>query len=227
MRLLITEVTDMSAGSFCVAGWDIDSHVMIRPLPNGSNWTTATIAQYAVEPGILMEFSPTGRAHNGSFPHTTEDTEVNAANISVIDRSAQNWLGPNSPSRARTVQEAFGGNVESGSEYRGRLQSLYVGSGTRCRSLWGIEVPRENIEFISDSYKGGPERLKAVVDDGDHRYVFSVSSHSLKEAFGHGGLAAVEALLPASGQLHVRLGLARPFSDAPKKCNLMLNGVYG
>ena len=94
MRLLITEVTDMSAGSFCVAGWDIDSHVMIRPLPNGSNWTTATIAQYAVEPGILMEFSPTGRAHNGSFPHTTEDTEVNAANISVIDRSAQNWLGP-------------------------------------------------------------------------------------------------------------------------------------
>lgn len=66
----------MSTGNFCVAGWDVNQLRMVRPLPGGRNWTAALLAQYAVVPGALIEFSPTGVAHNSSYPHLTEDTQV-------------------------------------------------------------------------------------------------------------------------------------------------------
>lgn len=133
MRLLITDVTDMSPGNFCVAGWDIQNNVMVRPLPNGSNWTSALLGQYDVRPGILMDFAPAGRQHNGTYPHSTEDTVVNLTQIAVADRSAHDWLNTTSAARAETVQEAFDGNVQYNRVYRGQRQGIYVAQGTRRR----------------------------------------------------------------------------------------------
>jgi hypothetical protein len=84
-----------------------------------------------------------------------------------------------------------------------------------------VTIPRNQLSFFDDFGK-----LKAILDDGEGRYVISVSSRALKEAYRAGGSAAAEAILPAGGNLHVRLGLARGFGSQPDKCYLMINGVY-
>jgi hypothetical protein len=52
MDILITDVTEMHASNYCVAGWDADGGRMIRPLPGGSNWTGHLLAAH----GILCLF---------------------------------------------------------------------------------------------------------------------------------------------------------------------------
>ena len=94
-------------------------------------------------------------------------------------------------------------------------------NGVQTRSLWGLEIPRQNIEFVTDFNK-----LKAVVVDANHEYIMAVSSKALKDAHRAGGDANVTALLPAQGALHVRLGLARAWGAHPDKCYLMVNGVF-
>ena len=93
MQLVITDVTEMSAGNYCVAGWDVDSHRMVRPLPGGHNWTAAQLAQHGIDPGALVEFTPPGQSHNGKYPHRTEDTPVQPHGISLVDDTAFNWFG--------------------------------------------------------------------------------------------------------------------------------------
>jgi hypothetical protein len=39
MDIFITDVTEMHAGNYCVAGWDAAGGQMIGPLPGGFNWT--------------------------------------------------------------------------------------------------------------------------------------------------------------------------------------------
>ena len=51
MDILITDVTEMHASNYCVAGWDADGGRMIRPLPGGSNWTGHLLAAHGIQPG--------------------------------------------------------------------------------------------------------------------------------------------------------------------------------
>lgn len=122
MRLLITDVTEMSGGNFCVAGWSAQSSSMVRPLPNGSNWTLNGLAVHGISPGATVDFVPTGAQSTGAFPHQTEDKIVDANQISVQNIATPAWLGPTSAARAATVQEAFNGHVHHNSQFRGRLQ---------------------------------------------------------------------------------------------------------
>ena len=162
MQILITDVTEMGGGNFCVAGWHSQTQRMVRPLPSGGNWSTALIAAHNIRPGITISANPAGLA-NGAFPHRTEDTPINAATIQVVNVAAPDWLGAASPRRALTVDAAFNGNVVINSEWNGRLQGAHVPVGTQGRSLWGLEVSANAIAFIEDFGK-----LKAVVNDG-HR----------------------------------------------------------
>lgn len=221
MRLLITDVTEMSGGNFCVAGWNSQSGSMVRPLPNGSNWTSNGLAVHGIRPGVTVDFISTGAQSIGSFPHRTEDKIVDANQISPQNIPIPAWLGPASPPRAATVQEAFNGHIQHNSEFRGRRQGVHVVNGHQTRSLWGLEIPRQNITFVTEF-----DKLKAIVVDADHEYIMAVSSKALKEAFRAGGDANVSALLPPQGRLHVRLGLARAWGAHPDKCFLMVNGVF-
>jgi len=221
MNVLITDVTEMGGGNYCVAGWCAAAGSMIRPLPNGANWSTAMLVSKGVAPGVTLDFQPNGHPGNGDYPHTTEDTPVNPAFVQLVNPGPPNWTGAGAPPTAATVQQAFGHAVHHNSQWNGRLQGIYVPRGTQTRSLWGVTVPRDQLSFFEDFGK-----LKADLDDGDARYVISVSSRVLKEAYRAGGSAAAEATLPAGGNLHVRLGLARAFGSHPDKCFLMVNGVY-
>lgn len=220
MQILITDVTEMGGGNYCVAGWDGQAQRMVRPLPSGGNWPTALIALHNIRPGITISAAAAGNA-NGAFPHRTEDTPINSDTIQLVNSGPPNWLGAGSPHRTMTVDAAFGGNVVANSVWNGRIQGAHVPVGTQGRSLWGLEIDSNAITFIEDFNK-----LKAVVNDGHNAYVLSVSARTLKEQYRNGGADAANALLPNGARLHVRLGLARAWSSHPDKCYVMVNGVY-
>jgi hypothetical protein len=146
-RLLITDVTEMHNGNFCVAGWDIDHSGMVRPLPNGANWTAALISQHAIVPGAVINVEFSEVQHNSNYPHLTEDRHINSATTVNLNAAAPNWFAYNAPPVAASIAAAFGGNVQHNSTWNGRLQGVFVPSGTQFGSLAAVALPRANIVF--------------------------------------------------------------------------------
>lgn len=88
-----------------------------------------------------------------------------------------------------------------------------------------MSTSRPNLEFFENDYKG-EKSLRAYITDQDARYSLPVVAKNLRELYRSKGAAAVNKLLPKSGNLHVRVGLARAWPDQPGKCTVMINGVY-
>jgi len=220
MRLLITEVTEMHGGNFCVAGWRATTQTMVRPLPNGANWTLGLLNQHGVVPGATLKVQASGVLPNGVYPHLTEDTPIGLVNITPVQAGPASWCGPGAPPVATSVEDAFQGGVEFNSLWNGVRQGVYVPVGTQARSLWAVSVPRMNLMFLEEF-----DKLKVSLNDGTATYKLAVSSKTIKEAWRAGGLASVALALPALGQVHVRLGLARAFGNPADKCYMMVNGV--
>jgi hypothetical protein len=47
ISIVLTDVTEMHGANYCVASWDPKDGRMIRPLPNGTNWTIALLGSHA------------------------------------------------------------------------------------------------------------------------------------------------------------------------------------
>jgi hypothetical protein len=218
MELLITDVTEMSGGQYCVAGWDVAAKRMVRPLPGGSNWPAALVAQHGIISGKLIRVQPQGRP-NGIFPHRTEDTPIDVASIAASNGVFSAWLGASAPEVATDLNSGFGGNLRWNKVWAGVKQGVHTQPGTQCGSLVAVRVPKENLTFAKVF-----DTLKATLDYGSARYQLTVSSKVLKEAWRAGGLPAVNTVLPGRAEFHVRVGLARPYEDPPN-CYAMLNGV--
>jgi hypothetical protein len=216
--VLITDVTEMASGTYCVAGWDIAGTKMVRPLPNGSNWSAALLTQHGIVAGKLIRVTP-GGASNGVFPHRTEDTLIDLASITTLSGVFTDWLGPSAPQVAADLKSGFGGFLQSNKTWNGVKQGVHTPPSVQCSSLVAVRVPKPNLVFTESFGK-----LKATLNDGFDSYQLTVSSKALKEAWRNGGLVGVTNALPARNELHVRVGLARPF-DNPPKCYAMLNGV--
>lgn len=221
MRILITDVTEMHAGNYCVAGWCTQLNEMVRPLPNGANWTSRLLTMHTVVPGSTVGVQPIRIPLGSVYPHRTEDTPIDQSSIQLFRRGPEPWFGPGAPPTALTLDEAFQGQVGHNSVWNGCMQGVYVPAGATVRSLWAIRVSRDRLRFEVDF-----EKLKAVLDDGANRYRLAVSSAALKEAWRAGGLAEIHQALPHAGTLHVRVGLARAWQGQPDKCYAMINGVY-
>jgi hypothetical protein len=82
-----------------------------------------------------------------------------------------------------------------------------------------------NLEFFENDYKGN-KSLRAYMTDSHGRYSLPVVAKNLRELYRSAGAREVNKLLPKSGDLHVRVGLARAWSGQPGKCTVMINGVY-
>jgi len=219
MEVLITDVTVMHGGNYCVAGWSADVTRIIRPLPSGHHWSEALVAKHNIVPGSLIRVQPSVKP-NCAFPHKTEDTPIDPETIQLVTVGFKNWTGAAAPPTSSTIMEGFSGNVLWNSVWDNVRQGVYVLEGKQCASLAAIMVDRPRISLREDFGK-----LKAVVSDGQDQYKLTVSSRVLREAWEQGGLAAAEAALPTRAQLHVRVGLARTYQDEPTKCYMMLNGA--
>ena len=220
MRLLITEVTEMHGGNFCVAGWRAATQTMVRPLPNGANWTQGLLNQHGVAPGATLDIQASGASPNGAYPHLTEDTPVALASITTVAAGPASWIGPGAPLVAASIEDAFQGSVQFNSIWHGVRQGVSVLVGAQTRSLWAVSVPRVNLTFLEEFNK-----LKVSLDDGLATFKLAVSSKAIRDAWRKGGLAGVASALPGHGQVHVRLGLARAFGSPADKCYMMVNGV--
>ena len=222
MRLIITDVTEMHGGNYCVAGWNAQAQRMVRPLPNGANWTAKLLQQHGIVPGASIDVTPTGQHHASAFPHHTEDTLVDQATIHHVNGGPINWFAAGAPLTYGTVSGAFSGHVFHNSIWNNVLQGVYVPVGAQIGSLAAVRLPQTAVQFVEEF-----DKLKAVLNDGDAYYKLAVSSLALKTAWRQGGLAAVRQALPATPQFHIRLGLARAFGNPPDKCYLMVNGIHG
>ena len=92
MDILITDVTEMHASNYCVAGWDAGGGRMIRPLPGGSNWTGHLLAVHSIQPGATIRVVTTGGQPNSAYPHRTEDTPVDAAKTGLVNTGPSPWF---------------------------------------------------------------------------------------------------------------------------------------
>jgi hypothetical protein len=70
MDIVITEVTEMSSGNYCVAGWCPAQNRMVRPLPVGHNWSALQLEQYAIAPGASK---PRPHSLTTNYPSTPTD----------------------------------------------------------------------------------------------------------------------------------------------------------
>jgi hypothetical protein len=218
MDILITDVTEMSGTTYCVAGWDVAKKRMVRPLPDGGHWPEALITKYKIQPGVLLGVRPHGQP-TGALPHLTEDTPVDSTSIKAV-QSTPDWVGPDAPKVSANLEEAFGGNLHWNSTFRDVHQGVYVETGTKCDSLAAVNIKASELSFVEPF-----DKLKAVLNDGTESYQLPVSSHIFKEAWRNGGLSEATLLLPKRQILHVRVGLARDFEGQPNKCYLMINGI--
>jgi hypothetical protein len=218
MDILITDVTEMGQDNYCVAGWDTDGKRMVRPLPNGGNWTASLVTQHGIDAGTMISVEPRGKA-NGNYPHLTEDTRIDLASIKPSKGVFSDRLGESAPQVAASISAGFGGYLQWNKEWKGVKEGVYALPGARCSSLVAVRVPNANLAF-SEAFG----KLKATLNDGSDSYQLTVSSKVLKEAWRAGGLMAVNNALPTTEGFHVRVGLARPFGN-PLRCYAMLNGV--
>jgi len=221
VELLITEVTEMHGGTYCVAGWCFATGNMIRPLPNGGNWSESLLRPHGVAPGVVLHVQPNGMQPDSTYPHRTEDTPIDPAGTKLVKAGPRLWSGFGAPPAAATLNDAFQGHIGHNSLWNGVLHGAYVPIATRTRSLYAIAMDCGRLQLFEDG-----DHLRAYLDDGSGRYNISISCRQLKELHRRSGLNAVKASLPSSGRLHVRVGLAREWGKYPGKCFVMINGIH-
>ncbi len=109
--------------------------------------------------------------------------------------------------------------------WNGTRKGAYVQEGTQIGSLAAVSISVPNLEFFENDYKG-EKSLRAYMTDSNTRYSLPVVAKYLRESYRSKGAAPLNKLLPKSGNLHVRVGLARAWAGQPGKCTVMINGVY-
>lgn len=230
-ELLITDVTRYG-DLFCVAGWDLYNGGMIRPEPPTANafaeasrfWTHQHAGPgkfFSV--GNRVRFDAASAPANFPFPHATEDRIFAAGNNNVVlgQMTSAQIAQAVAASVSGSIDEAFGGHL-----HRAYSGKAHVIAGTHTGSLDAIEIERGSISFYEDNPSPGKRRLRARINQDGIGYDFSVPADAARSRFLEGGVAALEADAAASQNIHVRLGLSRPFAAMPNSCYAQINGLY-
>lgn len=219
-QVLITEVTRMSGGQVCVAGIDIQSGVMVRPLmPDGSNWDErAWVDENFHQVGNLLSFRPAIAGHP-AYPHATEDFRVAHVTLLATSSSAELYAA---------CVETADGNIDD--IFDGQLiDGKYVVADSPCRSLGCVLVNEGKIRV---SAPFGSKVQVSYRDDCGTWHNLSVTELWTKNqgAPEVGAEALAERLNVRGGAVALRLGLARAWDGGdqgfdPKRCYLQLNGL--
>jgi hypothetical protein len=224
MRLVITDVTEMHRGNYCVAGWDAVASRMVRPLPNGQNWTATLLTQHHIAPGAIVRVDASVVQPNSVYPHRTEDTPIVSATIATVSAGPGQWSGPQSPPAAGTLSGAFQNHLQTTGHWNGALKA-YVAEGTQIGSLAAVSIQSGELEFFEDDYQGNLS-LRAFLTDSQTRYNLPVVAKGLRESYRVNGVETLNQALPLGSAMHVRVGLARAWSGQAGRCYVMVNGVY-
>ena len=227
--VLVTEVTRMKGGRFCVAGWDVHTGRMVRPLPPaGQNWQLHH-GRAPFVPGQLLNCRPgRRRAATPILPHCTEDLFLAGHPYVLAHLDEPQLYQLLLETIDRSMIDVFGQEL---------IEGRYLEEGSGRRSLGGIVVPRAKLFFYHDL-----GRLRLHLIDADHsRHDLAVTddkllhyfSPGLEEPDHHFGEKEANEWLelndPAVGII-LRIGLARGWAGTekawnPRRCYAQLNGI--
>jgi hypothetical protein len=169
MQLVITEVTEMHGGHYCVAGWCSAKKLMLRPLPNGQNWTSALLDAHSISVGATVEIQVSGASVVSTYPHRTEDTPITVAGTKLISAGLATWFGPHAPPLSPTLYDAFQSCLVTTGKWDGAMTGAHVPEGAKIGSLAAVHVPFGNLTFFEGDFQG-KTRLRARLTDKNGCY---------------------------------------------------------
>ncbi|WP_423143031.1 dual OB domain-containing protein [Parablastomonas sp. CN1-191] len=210
----------MTGGLVCVAGIDLASGAMVRPLKtDGTNWEEEKWVNggYMVV-GNVLNLEPGNTPHR-SFPHAHEDFFVLTVGVAGEATNTELFSACNATASV-SVASVLDPHI---------MAKKYVNAGSECRSLFCVVQPKHSIK-LSDKF----EKIQLSFPCYDGWYNLPVTDLAARSAGDP--TAGVENLRGridgASSHIAVRLGLAREWDGPnhdydPKRCYLQVNGVIG
>ncbi len=220
MDVIVTDLTNMSRGNHCVAGYDPTSLRMIRPKPNGRNWTSDQIDTYKIEVGRVLNLGT--RAHQqlqSHLPHRNEDWFVYADEMKPGNKAMPQ------PNSSDSLQGCFGNNVVQGRGYRYYFKA-YVEDGVNCCSLAGLNQNTKNLYLFFTEFDGKRKLRAKFIDSAGEGWDLGVTSTELNNQIqDKENLKAYNRQLGEREHIHLRVGLARRFPAQHNRCFVQLNGI--
>ena len=215
-QMLVTEVTRMGDGMVCVAGIDVASGAMIRPLqPDGRNWPEDKwVDTGRMRVGNMLSLALAAPAVSDK-PHGTEDVRV--ARIAGLG--------------AATAAALFDACVETADDDLTDIigdyliDDKYVEERADCRSLGCLIVDTDSVS-VSKPF----EKIRVSFNDADGvRHHLSVTELAF-DGQDDNALAALRNRMAGHDRVALRIGLARAWRGRngeydPRRCYLQLNGV--
>ncbi|MAF95140.1 MAG: hypothetical protein CMM60_05230 [Rhodospirillaceae bacterium] len=193
MEIIVTDVTDMSDGYVCVAGWSTEEGRMVRPLHAAGHphWAANMAHDDLFYPGNIITVEPSGQPPQRGAPHRTEDTLIAGDPALSGKLSHEDMVGTVSGSVFPTVRDLFGEELS---------ESKFVPEGTGVRSLGAVEIPSRRVRFIYGKY-GYTCRFE---DHDGETYSLKITSRAVHEE-------GIDDLAKMAGTVHIRLGFANPW----------------
>jgi len=226
-QLVITDVTRMQEGRVCVAGYDKDLKCIrpVLPPPGIHESTLYSQGQPIVFPFAVVEYDllqPT------PHPPHTEDVRYDPTSVRFIKRLEE---GRHRNVLVKTlfpsVQALFEVSIQSDVGH-------YVMDGSGPRSLGTIQ-PRRIIKAIYEQSPDGKWKYRIGFEDNDETtYWLTVtdlawrySNDDLRRQ-GRAPQAISSEMTSAlkSGEVYLRIGLARGWKEYPDRCFIQMTGVY-
>ena len=221
-QVIITDLTEMNTGNYCVAGLDWERQRMVRLLTRlGGNWTNLNVGQTGLWHRRLVQFQQVVIPPGGAFPHATEDTRINENSMQVLPRPSH-WRATILQSESPNIDAVFGDLLNQA--IFGQLRkSPWLPPGAVCASLGAVRAEAANFRFYEDDFNPDKIKLRCQFTKAGSRFDLPVSSYRLRMRWRQIGVSQMNEKQGDFGQVHVRVGVARPFNN---KCYLMLNGLY-
>jgi len=222
MEIIITDVTDMSGGHICVAGWSPDEERMVRPLPlhasGHPHWTADMARKDLFCPGNIITVEPTGQLPNRGKPHAVDDCLIRGTPTLTGNLSDEEMIDAVSGSIHDSVLSLFGDAF---------TDKKYVPENQGDRSLGAVEVRTQKVRFYDDN-----KFICWFVDSDDEKYSFKITCRALNDLHMQSGIEGLNELKSGKRKAHIRLGLANAWDGRPdnnwnpKHCYAMMNGIF-
>ena len=215
MEVVITDVTNMSKGFYCVAGWSQNEQRMIRPLNDifgHQHWSDDLVHKDLLHPGNQIEICPSIKVSQRKLPHRIEDTYLRGRPTLIKKLDFKELTTIVSDSVYPSLTQLFGEEL---------VDQKYIHAGCGLRSLGGLVVSPKNVSFEK---KYGNYYCK-FLDNDKTTYTFKITSKFIND----NGLSE---LLVSKTDLHIRIGLANPWNGPvgqdwyPSRCYAMVNGIF-
>lgn len=204
--LLVTEVTRMTGGFYCVATWDVYEERIVRPLALDRGYWAFPHEQSRWRPGYLLEVAARCET-TGHLPHRRENMVLRR-----YPRLLERW---EEAELYQAVSKRAGSSILA--EFRNPItENKFVPEGTDCPSLGSVRSRLDQLSFVDDGW--GKLRLR-FTDSDDQRYALPVTCDTLQKMFspkdGMFGPAEANEWLQANeadAELILRLGFCRGYT---------------